>query len=157
MNYMTTADASKKWGVSERRIRQLLEEGRIDGAVKVGNTWNIPIDANKPSDKRNCIVNDNFVINLDYDYFNDVDLLKKKIDSMRPLPSATIKSLKDSISLEWTYNSNGIEGNTLTLRETQIVLEGITVGGKSLKEHLEVINHENFILWRFYHGRRQGS
>ena len=41
----------------------------------------------------------------------------------------TLKSLKDSINLEWTYHSNGIEGNTLTLRETQIVLEGITVGG----------------------------
>ena len=59
----------------------------------------------------------------------------------------TLKSLKDSINLEWTYNSNGIEGNTLTLRETQIVLEGITVGGKSLKEHLEAINHEQAILF----------
>ena len=55
--------------------------------------------------------------------------------------------MKDSINLEWTYNSNGIEGNTLTLRETQIVLEGITVDGKSLKKHLEVINHEQAILF----------
>ncbi len=49
--------------------------------------------------------------------------------------------------MEWTYNSNGIEGNTLTLRETQVVLEGITVGGKSIKEHLEAINHEKAILF----------
>ena len=47
-----------------------------------------------------------------------------------------MKSLRESINLEWTYNSNGIDVNTLTLRETQIVLEGKTVGGKSIKEHL---------------------
>ena len=44
-----------------------------------------------------------------------------------------------------TYNSNGIEGNTLTLKETKVVLEGITIGGKSVREHLEAINHENAI------------
>ena len=60
--------------------------------------------------------------------------------------SNSIKSLQDAINLEWTYNSNGIEGNTLTLRETQVVLEGITIGGKTLKEHLEVINHDKAIL-----------
>ena len=46
MEYMTTNDAVKKWGISERRIRQLLQDNRIEGAIKVGNTWNIPIDAN---------------------------------------------------------------------------------------------------------------
>ena len=49
--------------------------------------------------------------------------------------------------LEWTYNSNAIEGNTLTLIETKVVLEGITVGGKTLREHLEVINHKDAILY----------
>ena len=46
-----------------------------------------------------------------------------------------------------TYNSNAIEGNTLTLRETKVVLEGITIGGKSVKEHLEVLNHKDAILF----------
>ena len=69
------------------------------------------------------------------------------LDKKRPLSKETIKSLKESVNLEWTYNSNGIEGNTLTLRETQVVLEGITVGGKSIKEHLEAINHEKAILY----------
>lgn len=148
MEYMTTKDAVTKWNISERRIRQLLAEGRIEGAVKVGNSWNIPIDSIKPTDKR--IIkpdNNNFIINLDDNYFNEVDSLKKKLDSKRPIPKNTLKSLKESINLEWTYNSNGIEGNTLTLRETQVVLEGITVGGKSIKEHLEVINHEQAILF----------
>ncbi len=70
----------------------------------------------------------------------------KPVDK-RTLPKETLKSLRESINLEWTYNSNGIEGNTLTLRETQVVLEGITVGGKSIKEHLEAINHEHAILY----------
>ena len=54
---------------------------------------------------------------------------------------------KESNILDWTYNSNAIEGNTLTLRETKVVLEGITIGGKSVSEHLEVINHKEAIIF----------
>ena len=148
MEFMTTKEAVEKWNISERRIRQLLQDGRIEGAVKVGNSWNIPIDALKPVDKRIIKPDDNkFIIDLDDNYFDEVDDLKKQLDSKRPIPKETLKSLKESINLEWTYNSNGIEGNTLTLRETQVVLEGITVGGKSIKEHLEAINHEKAILF----------
>lgn len=148
MEFMTTKEAVEKWNISERRIRQLLQDGRIEGAVKVGNSWNIPIDAEKPVDKRIIKPDDNkFIIDLDDNYFDEVDSLKRKLDSKRPIPKETLKSLKESINLEWTYNSNGIEGNTLTLRETQVVLEGITVGGKSIKEHLEAINHEKAILF----------
>lgn len=148
MEFMTTKEAVEKWNISERRIRQLLQDGRIEGAVKVGNSWNIPIDAGKPVDKRIIKPDDNkFIIDLDDNYFDEVNSLKKELDSKRPIPKETLKSLRESINLEWTYNSNGIEGNTLTLRETQIVLEGITVGGKSIKEHLEAINHEKAILF----------
>jgi len=145
---MTTKEAVKKWNISERRIRQLLQDGRIEGAVKNGNSWNIPIDAVKPVDKR-VIKPDTteFIIDLEDNYFNEVDQLKSELDSKRPIPKETLRSLEESINLEWTYNSNGIEGNTLTLRETQVVLEGITVGGKSIKEHLEAINHEKAILY----------
>jgi len=144
---MTTKEALKKWNISERRIRKLLQDGRIEGAVKVGNTWNIPITANKPVDKRVKFCENNFIINLDDSYFDEIDKLKKELDKKRPLSNETIKSIKEAINLEWTYNSNGIEGNTLTLKETQVVLEGITVGGKSIKEHLEAINHEKAILY----------
>lgn len=148
MEFMTTKDAVKKWNISERRIRQLLQDGRIEGAVKNGNSWNIPVDAIKPVDRR-VIKPDftDFIIDLDDNYFNEVDKLKKELDSKRPIPKETLRTLEDSVNLEWTYNSNGIEGNTLTLRETQVVLEGITVGGKSIKEHLEAINHEKAILY----------
>jgi len=148
MEYMTTREAEEKWNISERRIRQLLQEGRIEGAIKVGSTWNIPKDAIKPTDKRVVRPDNNeFIINLDNSYFEQVDNLKKELDSKRPISKETLKSLKESINLEWTYNSNGIEGNTLTLRETQVVLEGITVGGKTLTEHLEAINHEKAIVY----------
>ena len=148
MEYMTTREAEEKWNISERRIRQLLQEGRIEGAVKVGSTWNIPKDAIKPTDKRVVKPDNNeFIINLAENYFDEVDNLKKELDNKRPIPKETLKSLKESINLEWTYNSNGIEGNTLTLRETQVVLEGITVGGKTITEHLEAINHEKAILY----------
>ena len=148
MEFMTTKEAVEKWNISERRIRQLLQDGRIEGAVKVGNSWNIPIYADKPVDKRIIKPDNNkFIIDLDDNYFDEVDGLKRELDSKRPIPEETLKSLRESINLEWTYNSNGIEGNTLTLRETQVVLEGITVGGKSIKEHLEAINHEKAILF----------
>ena len=148
MEFMTTKEAVQKWNISERRIRRLLQDGRIEGAVKVGNNWNIPIKANKPVDKRSFkLENTEFKFDLPDNYFDKVDELNKELNSKRPISKETLKSLKESINLEWTYNSNGIEGNTLTLRETQVVLEGITVGGKSLKEHLEVINHEQAILF----------
>ena len=71
---------------------------------------------------------------------------KARLDSLRPLPAATVNRLKEQIMVEWIYNSNAIEGSTLTLRETQLILEtGLTIGGKSLREHFEVINHKDAI------------
>jgi Fic family protein len=79
--------------------------------------------------------------------FKEIDEKKAILDSKRPLPEYTVKSIRENLLLEWTYNSNAIEGNTLTLMETKVVLEGITVGGKTLKEHLEVVNHRDAILY----------
>lgn len=141
---MQIKEASQKWNVSERRIRKLIQDGRIIGAKKIGTTWIIPDDTSKPIDKRikNII---EFEINLPKEYFKKIDEKKMKLDSKRPLNKKNINSLKNVVNLEWTYNSTGIEGNTLTLKETKIVLEGITIGGKTIKEHLEVINHESAI------------
>ena len=148
MEFMTTKEATQKWNISERRIRKLLKEGRIEGAVKNGNSWNIPIGALKPVDKRILKPDHNdFIINLPDNFFDEVDNLKKELDNKRPIPKYTLRTFQEKVNLEWTYNSNGIEGNTLTLKETQVVLEGITVGGKSIKEHLEAINHEHAILF----------
>jgi Fic family protein len=78
--------------------------------------------------------------------FNRLKRKKKKLDGLRPLPAGAVNRLREQISLEWIYNSNAIEGSTLTLRETQLILEtGLTIGGKSLREHFEVINHQDAI------------
>jgi Fic family protein len=75
-----------------------------------------------------------------------IDDLKKELDGFRPLPQEQAKGLKQLFDVEFTYNSTAIEGNTLTLQETKIVLlEGITIGGKSMREHLEIINHKEAI------------
>ncbi|ALA53535.1 Fic family protein [Shouchella clausii] len=77
-----------------------------------------------------------------------VDHLKRELDARRPLPMATVQSLKKDFLVRNTYHSNAIEGNTLTIFETKAILEdGIVVGGKSLREHLEVINHKEASLY----------
>lgn len=71
-----------------------------------------------------------------------IDRKKAVLDGRRPLPADTLRTIREAVHLEWTYHSNALEGSTLTLRETQVVLEGLTIGGgKTLREHLEVINH----------------
>ena len=77
--------------------------------------------------------------------FKKLDQLKAKLDTYRPLDSHIVQNLREDLILRWTYNSNAIEGNTLTLNETKVALEGITVGGKSLREHFEAINHKEAI------------
>jgi Fic family protein len=78
--------------------------------------------------------------------FAKTDHLKKELDDLRPLPSAAVRNLDEVYRVEWTYNSNAIEGNTLTLLETKLVLEErLAIGGKKLHEHFEVINHSEAI------------
>ncbi len=145
MGYISLKQASELWNISERRIRRLIQENRIEGAIKIGNAWNIPEETSKPIDKRYKIEEDKFVIDISNDFFKSLDEKKKILDSKRPLPKETLKSLEENFKLEWTYNSNAIEGNTLTLKETKVVLEGITIGGKTMREHLETINHKEAI------------
>ncbi len=78
--------------------------------------------------------------------YAQVDKLKGWLDTFHPLPSAVVAELKQLFDVQFTYNSKAIEGNTLTQSETQLVLEkGITVGGKTLREHLEVVGHRDAI------------
>ncbi|MCL2382666.1 MAG: Fic family protein [Oscillospiraceae bacterium] len=145
MKYITIKEASELWNISERRIRQLIQDERIEGAIKVGTTWSIPKDVSKPIDKRVKLEENDFIIDISENFFDEIDRKKKVLDSKRPLPRETVNSLRENYILDWTYNSNAIEGNTLTLIETKVVLEGITIGGKSMREHLEVINHKEAI------------
>ena len=73
---------------------------------------------------------------------------KKRLDSFRPLNKFQLSKVKENIAIEYIYNSTSIEGNTLTLNETRMILqEGITIGGKSLREHLDVTNQKEALIW----------
>ena len=77
--------------------------------------------------------------------FARLDELKARLDGYRPLPREVLENLHEDLVLRWTYNSNAIEGNTLTLKETKVALEGVTIGGKTLREHFEALNHRDAI------------
>ena len=77
----------------------------------------------------------------------EIDQLKSQLEALRPLPEHTVRTLHEQQILEWTYHSNAIEGNTLTLKETKVVLEGIAIDGKSMREHFEAINHREAIAY----------
>lgn len=82
--------------------------------------------------------------------FERISLKKEKLQKGRPLPQSALSKIKEALSIEWTYNSNSIEGNSLTLRETQMILkEGITVKGKPLREHFEAHNHDKAIEYLY--------
>lgn len=77
-----------------------------------------------------------------------VDVLKEQLSALRPLPEEALKKIQDALDIEYTYESNRIEGNTLTLQETALVVnEGVTISGKSMREHLEAINHAEAISY----------
>lgn len=75
---------------------------------------------------------------------------KEELQRNRPLFGGALQKIKESLSIEWIYNSNSIEGNTLSLRETQMILqEGVTISGKSLREHFEAVNHETALKYLY--------
>ena len=74
--------------------------------------------------------------------FDEIEAKKHRLDSMRPLTAGEVARLNEEFIVEYTYNSNAIEGNTLTLQETDWVLKGLTVAQKPLKDHLEVVGHK---------------
>ncbi len=78
--------------------------------------------------------------------FKEIKILKEKIDNLRPLSKSELKELQKWYEVTYTYHSNAIEGNTLTLAETKIVVEdGLTVGGHSVREILEAKNHKEAV------------
>ena len=145
MKYITVAQAAEQWGISDRRVRILCQRGKIDGVIRKGRAWMIPAGAEKPIDGRTTRYQRN-----DCPYgalFAEVDALKAELDKRRPLTQGELQRLRDEFLIEYTYNSNAIEGNTLTLQETALVLEGITIDKKPLKDHLEAVGHRDAFLY----------
>ncbi len=132
--FITVKETAVKWGISDRRIRVLCSEGKIAGAYQDGRAWKIPIDAQKPADKR---------YKSSVSLLEMIDKKKLELDTRRPLTEGEVERLMEEFVVEYTYNSNAIEGNTLTLRETDMVLRGLTIDKKPLKDHIEAVGHKD--------------
>ena len=137
MEYIKVSQAAEKWGISSRRVRILCAEGKIEGVVRKGKLYMIPENAMKPKDGRFSKGS----------IFDEIEYKREKLNSMRPLTSGELNRLRQEFMIEFTYHSNAIEGNTLTLQETAIVLEGMTVDQKPLKDHLEVVGHRDAFMY----------
>ncbi len=145
MNYIKVSQAAEKWGLSPRRVRLLCAQNRIDGVIQKGKLYMIPEGAPKPVDARTLkgIKMSNELSPL----LLKIDALKAELDKKRPLTQGEAERLRDEFMVDFTYNSNAIEGNTLTLKETAMVLEGMTIDRKLLKDHLEAVGHRDAFLY----------
>ena len=137
MEYMRVSKAAEKWGISDRRVRVLCSEGKIPGVIRKGNLYMIPENAQKPLDGRKSRAG----------VLAEVKQKLERLNQLRPLTPGEVKRLQEEFMVEFTYNSNAIEGNTLTLKETAMVLEGMTIDQKPLKDHLEAVGHRDAFLY----------
>ncbi len=145
MESISVKQASERWSLSDRRVRLLCEQGKVEGAIKVGRSYRIPVDAIKPADGRS--LRGKVIPDAYSSLFARVDALKGELAKRRPFTAGELGRLKEEFLVEFTYNSNAIEGNTLTLRETALVLEGLTIDQKPLKDHLEAVGHRDAFLY----------
>ena len=144
MQYITTKEAAAKWAISDRRVRVLCSEGKIAGAMQIGRAWMIPEMAEKPMDERRRRHKKPVSSKSEEYNFSIINKKKSQLENLRPLTMGEVDRLREEFLVEFTYNSNAIEGNTLTLQETAMVIkEGITIDQKPLKDHLEVIGHKD--------------
>ena len=137
MDYIKVSKAAENWGISPRRVRILCAEGKIPGVIRKGKLYMIPSNAIKPADGRLARPAIFYVI----------DAKKEKMASLRPLTQGEVERLREEFMVDFTYNSNAIEGNTLTLKETAMALEGMTIDQKPLKDHLEAVGHRDAFLY----------
>lgn len=145
MEYIKVAEAAQRWGISPRRVRLLCAENRIDGVIRKGKLYMIPENAPRPIDGRTVkgikLPSELSALLL------KIDALKAELDGKRPLTAGESQRLREQFMIDFTYNSNAIEGNTLTLKETAMVLEGMTIDKKPLKDHLEAVGHKDAFLY----------
>ena len=105
----------------------------MPGVTREGRSWKIPEYEKKPEDGR---------YKTSENLLEKIDRKKAELDSRRPLTEGEVERLTEEFVVEYTYNSNAIEGNTLTLRETDMVLHGLTIDKKPLKDHMEEVGHK---------------
>ena len=140
MKYISIKEAAEIWNLSERRVRTLCAAGRVFGAQKTGKFWMIPENSPKPRDVR-AYKN----VDLSTEYKNRIAELDKKLEILKKkdcLTELEKERLREEFVVQYIYDSNAIEGSTVTLQETALILDGITIDQKPLKEHLDVIGHK---------------
>jgi len=129
MHYLSVAEAAKKWGVSERSVRNYCAQGRVDGAILVGKTWKVPENAEKPTRLN-----------------KHTDTPKTLLEVLKVEKAAKLHGgIYHKIQIELTYNSNHIEGSRLTHDQTRYIFEtntiGITDAAIKVDDVVETANH----------------
>lgn len=142
--FNSSEETAKRWGISDRRVRILCEKGQVSGARRNGKLWEIPQSAEKPRDGRT--MRSLGVPRALQGRIAEVENLKNQLAAKRPLTEGEREQLRNAFLVDYTYSSNAIEGNTLTLSETAMVLSGMTIGEKPLKDHLEATGHRDAFL-----------
>jgi len=129
MNYLSVAEMAKKWGVSERTVRNYCAQDKISGAFLTGKTWNIPENAERPEriNKKS-------------------ERCKNLLERLRAEKKSSLKGgIYHKIQIELTYNSNHIEGSTLTHDQTRYIFETNTIGVENdalnVDDIIETANH----------------
>ena len=138
MEYLKVSQVAEKWGISSRWVRQLCAEGRIGGVVRRGKLYLIPSNALQPADNRMAAAG----IHSANAQLEEIDSLLQQLSGLRPLRPSEVAALREAFVVEHTYSSNAIEGNTLTMKETALVLKGITIDRKPMKDHLEAVGYK---------------
>lgn len=129
MKYLSVTETAKKWGVSERSVRNYCASGRINGAFLIGKTWNIPDNAVKPERKNANIKPPETLLEI----LSDEKKAQRK------------GGIYHKIQVDMTYNSNHIEGSRLTHDQTRYIYETNTIGFENdvlnVDDIMETVNH----------------
>lgn len=129
MRFISVSEIAKKWKISDRMVRNYCAKGKIPGAFLIGKTWNIPFDAVKPERERKTLLNDNKLLNI---------LKEEKAVKLSG-------GIYHRTQIELTYNSNHIEGSTLTHDQTRYIFETNTIaiekGTINVDDVVETANH----------------
>ena len=128
MNYLTASEVAKKWCVSERSVRNYCAQGRVEGAVLNGKTWQIPEDAKKPERS------------------NKKQQSKTLLDILQEEKTSKYSGgIYHKTQIDLTYNSNHIEGSRLTHEQTRFIFETNTIGVENevlnVDDVIETVNH----------------
>lgn len=129
MNYISVTEIAKKWGISERSVRNYCAEGRVEGAILVGKTWTIPENAEKPGRKK-----------------KETSVPQTLLEILKAEKAARLTGgIYHKIQIELTYNSNHIEGSRLTHDQTRYIYETNTIGmtndAVNVDDIVETANH----------------